>query len=230
MGKCWKLSKTGDRGRPVFLPLFAMLGRGSKRWRFKKGPVKNNVRALTPHFQLGPQIRRVTAVHSRQSWHCSMASLKTNCFAVVKCCEIRTKANFEQQMKLHVISDVWPQFLCLDHTKYKDMKCNSAKNQGGCFRQMVILAELDPWCRPGEIRSLPGLSSSHQITSLPMQMWWTSLRVMSSITLLAFGTMSSALGSPSKNFEQSIPLRSFMVFSVSFYDFARSAPYLCHAE
>ncbi|CAK9105318.1 unnamed protein product [Durusdinium trenchii] len=41
--------------------------RGSKRWRFKQGPVKNNVRALTPHFL--------------------------------------TKANFEQQMKLHVTCD-----------------------------------------------------------------------------------------------------------------------------
>lgn len=40
-------------------PMPRVLGRGSKRWRFKKGPVKNNVRALTPHFQLGPQIRWV---------------------------------------------------------------------------------------------------------------------------------------------------------------------------
>lgn len=31
---------------------FRVAARGSKRWRFKKGPVKNNVRALTPHFQL----------------------------------------------------------------------------------------------------------------------------------------------------------------------------------
>ncbi|CAL1165220.1 unnamed protein product [Cladocopium goreaui] len=52
--------------------------RGSKRWRFKKGPVKNNVRALTPHFQ--------------------------------------TKANFEQQMKLHVISEPSrPEFKPPDH-------------------------------------------------------------------------------------------------------------------
>jgi hypothetical protein len=36
-----------------------------------------------------------------------------------------------------------------------------------------------------------------------MQMWWMSLRVMSSITLLAFGSMSSALGSPGS--EQSMP-------------------------
>ncbi|CAE7907940.1 jcdD [Symbiodinium necroappetens] len=41
--------------------------RGAKRWRFKAGPVKNNVRALTPHFQ--------------------------------------TRSNFEQQMKLHLLSD-----------------------------------------------------------------------------------------------------------------------------
>ncbi|CAJ1395625.1 unnamed protein product [Effrenium voratum] len=41
--------------------------RGAKRWRFKPGPVRNNVRALTPHFQ--------------------------------------TRSNFEQQMKLHAISD-----------------------------------------------------------------------------------------------------------------------------
>ncbi|CAE7657124.1 ABHD11 [Symbiodinium pilosum] len=41
--------------------------KGAKRWRFKAGPVKNNVRALTPHFQ--------------------------------------TRSNFEQQMKLHLLSD-----------------------------------------------------------------------------------------------------------------------------
>jgi len=52
--------------------------RGSKRWRFKKGPVKNNVRALTPHFQ--------------------------------------TKANFEEQMKLHVMSDpTRPEFKPPEH-------------------------------------------------------------------------------------------------------------------
>ncbi|CAE8651307.1 unnamed protein product, partial [Polarella glacialis] len=47
--------------------------RGSKRWKFKEGPVKNNVRALTPHY--------------------------------------RNRSNFEQQMKMHLISDpVSPDF------------------------------------------------------------------------------------------------------------------------
>lgn len=41
--------------------------RGTKTWRFKKGPVENNVRALTPHY--------------------------------------RSRSNYEQQMKLHLISD-----------------------------------------------------------------------------------------------------------------------------
>ena len=68
------------------------------------------------------------SVGSRQSRHCGMATLMS-CVTgklwrptALKCCETRTKANFEQQMKLHVISDSWLQFLCLDDAKYKDTK------------------------------------------------------------------------------------------------------------
>lgn len=46
---------------------FTVQLRGSKTWRFKRGPVEHNVRALTPHY--------------------------------------RTRANFEQQMKVHAFSD-----------------------------------------------------------------------------------------------------------------------------
>merc|ERR1740123_2924561 len=46
---------------------FTLQLRGSKKWRFKRGPVEHNVRALTPHY--------------------------------------RSRSNFEQQMKLHLLSD-----------------------------------------------------------------------------------------------------------------------------
>merc|ERR1740129_2053991 len=61
---------------------FTLQLRGSKKWRFKKGPVEHNIRALTPHY--------------------------------------RSRSNFEQQMKLHLLSDPLQSEYCPPSSFFED--------------------------------------------------------------------------------------------------------------